>query len=52
MPCLHFKLRQDGVAKGLCGDARAIGYEKNSAVGHGGECEKVAELALRADTLK
>jgi hypothetical protein len=32
---LHLELGQDGLAKGLGGDAGAVGYEKDGAVGHG-----------------
>jgi hypothetical protein len=31
---LHFKLRQDGVAKGLCGDTRSVGNKKDCSVWH------------------
>jgi hypothetical protein len=33
---LHLELGQDGLAKGLGGDAGAVGDEKDGAVGHGG----------------
>ena len=34
MARLHFKLREDGVAKSLGGDAGAIGDEEDGAIGH------------------
>jgi hypothetical protein len=27
-------LRQDGVAKGFCGDAGAVRYKENAGIGH------------------
>jgi hypothetical protein len=31
---LHFKLRQDGVAKGLCGDTRSVRNKKDCSMWH------------------
>jgi hypothetical protein len=33
---LELKLRQNGVAKGLGGNAGAVGDKKHGAIGHGG----------------
>jgi hypothetical protein len=35
MPGFHFKLGQDGIAKGLCSDAGAVRDEKYGSMGHG-----------------
>jgi hypothetical protein len=45
-------LGQDGIAKGFCGNARAIRNEKNSAVGHGDMNQKVERSSLDGDPLK
>ncbi len=38
VPGFHVELRQDGIAKSLGGDARAVRNKKNAAFGHG--CKK------------
>jgi hypothetical protein len=45
-------LGQDRIAKGFCGNARAIRNEKNSAVGHGDMNKKVERSSLDGDPLK
>ena len=45
----RFKLGQDGVAKGLCGDAGAVRHKKYGALGHAGEVVGIVSV-LQAQT--